>query len=111
MLTMFISDELPTTEQKQFVIEELKNNPELVSNFTPATENEIGAICNYMEHKKANKDEIMLPAVRYKDCILGVMYQTDKWGVIERNADYLITDFLDKMRTKALIEECSTVQL
>jgi len=81
-------------EGKKAIIEYMKEHPDV--RYEPATDKELGAIFNYLNHKSMDVDIIdNMGFVRYKDAVLCINFERTEWVLLERRPDDQLWDFLD----------------
>lgn len=83
--------EMPLSYRKELT-EMLRKNPK--TKIEPATDNELGAILNYLNHRCMEVDLLCgNPGfVRYKDAVLCVNYEHTEWILLERRPDEQLWD-------------------
>lgn len=92
----------PTYEQKAVIVEILKDNPNI--KIAPATDNEIGAIINYLNNIPS-KEEFTLGVKRYKDVILCPTYEDrTKYEILTRDTDEQLNDFIERLQADSELE-------
>ena len=93
-----------SSEQKKVVVELLKAHPYI--KITPATEEEIGAVINYLNNVP-DKSDIKIGIRRYKDVIFAPTFEDkSKYFVLEKDYDEQLIDFVDRLQ-----EDCENDEL
>ena len=88
--------EMPASYKKELT-NMLRKNPH--TRLEPATENELGAIINYLNNRCMEIDMLCgNPGfVRYKDAVLCVNYEHTNWILLERRPDEQLWDLWNYM--------------
>lgn len=83
--------EMPLSFKKE-IINVLRNSPN--TRLEPATDNEIGAVLNYLNHTCMEVDMMCGKNgfVRFKDAVLCINYEQTEWILLERRPDEQLWD-------------------
>lgn len=79
-------------EKKREIVQFMQKHPGI--NLSPATDKELGAILNYLNHTSKTVDFLSgnLGFTRYKDAVLCLNYEKTEWTLLERRPDDQLWD-------------------